>query len=64
MSELPEPIGYSITHDNGIVGMAYASGADLDQDGPSFKVGVDVMRLSIPARHTFRGFVEVFSEQV
>ena len=59
-----EPIGYSVTHDNGVVAMAFATGDDLHPDPPSHQVGVDIMRLGLPKRHTFRGFVEVFAEQV
>ncbi|THH33773.1 hypothetical protein EUX98_g385 [Antrodiella citrinella] len=61
---LAEPIGYNVTHDNGVIAMAYASGDDLHSDPPSYKIGVDVMKASLPKRHTFKGFVEVFTEQL
>lgn len=58
------PIGYNITHDNGVVGMAFSSGADLYPDPPAYRVGLDVMLLQLPKRDTFPGFVDIFSEQV
>ncbi|TFK93921.1 hypothetical protein K466DRAFT_537224 [Polyporus arcularius HHB13444] len=58
------PIGYNITHDNGVVAMAFSSGPDLYPDPPAYRIGVDVMLLQLPKRDTFPGFVEVFSEQL
>ncbi|KAI0773881.1 hypothetical protein C8Q74DRAFT_1267188 [Fomes fomentarius] len=58
------PIGYNITHDNGVVGMAFSSGADLYPDPPAYRVGLDVMLLRLPKRDTFPGFVDIFSEQL
>ena len=58
------PIGYNITHDSGVVAMAFCSGQDLYPDPPAFRVGVDVMLLQLPKRDTFPEFVGIFSEQV
>ena len=58
------PVGYNITHDNGVVAMVYSMGADLYPDPPTYRVGVDVMLLQLPKRDTFPGFVEIFSDQV
>ena len=63
-AELSEPIGYNITHDNGLIAMAYASGADLHPDPPAYKIGVDVMLLQLPRRTNYEGFVESVSDQV
>ncbi|KAI0356587.1 hypothetical protein OH77DRAFT_1452511 [Trametes cingulata] len=63
-TELTPPIGYNITHDNGIVAMAYSSGNGLFPDPPAYRVGIDVMLLQLPKRDTFPGFVEVFSDQL
>jgi 4'-phosphopantetheinyl transferase len=58
------PIGYNITHDNGAVAMAYASGPELYPDPPAYRVGIDVMRLQLPRRITYAAFVESVSDQV
>ncbi|CDO74018.1 hypothetical protein BN946_scf185043.g67 [Trametes cinnabarina] len=63
-TKLSSPIGYNITHDNGVVAMAYSTGADLYPDPPAYRVGVDVMLLQLPKRDTFSGFVNVFSDQL
>ena len=62
--ELSEPIGYNITHDNGLIAMAYAAGADLHPDPPAHRMGIDVMLLQLPRRTTYEGFVESVSDQV
>jgi len=61
---LDPSIGYSVTHDHGVIAMAFARGNDLHSDPPSYKIGVDVMKINLPKRHTFKGFVEVFTEQL
>ncbi|KAI0370228.1 hypothetical protein BV20DRAFT_1043957 [Pilatotrama ljubarskyi] len=63
-TDVGPPIGYNITHDNGIVAMAYSSGSALYPDPPAYRIGVDVMLLQLPRRDTFPGFVEVFSDQL
>lgn len=61
---MQEPIGYNVTHDNGVVAMAFSVGKSLFPDPPAYRVGLDVMLLQLPKRDTFPGFVEIFSEQV
>ncbi|KAI9001245.1 hypothetical protein BD414DRAFT_474084 [Trametes punicea] len=61
---LETPVGFNITHDNGVVAMAYSVGADLYPDPPAYRIGIDVMLLQLPKRDTFPGFVEVFSDQL
>lgn len=58
------PIGFNVTHDNGVVAMVYSEDGDLYPDPPVYRVGLDVMLLELPKRDTFPGFVEVFSDQV
>ncbi|KAI0752225.1 4'-phosphopantetheinyl transferase superfamily [Irpex lacteus] len=62
--DLHEPIGYNITHDNGVVAMAYASGSELYPDPPAYRVGIDVMLLQLPRRITYAEFVESVSDQL
>ncbi|KAL6306674.1 hypothetical protein BKA93DRAFT_772305 [Sparassis latifolia] len=61
---LSHPIGYSITHDSGVIAMAFASGVDLHPDPPAYRVGVDIMRLQLPKRETFAGFVDIVGDQL
>lgn len=63
-TSLESPVGYNVTHDNGVVAMAFSSGTDLYPDPPAYRVGIDVMLLQLPKRDSFPGFVEIFSEQV
>ncbi|TBU32066.1 hypothetical protein BD311DRAFT_655567 [Dichomitus squalens] len=63
-SVIEPPIGFNITHDNGVVAMAYSTGQDLYPDPPAYRVGLDIMRLQLPKRDTFPGFVEIFGEQL
>lgn len=44
--------------------MAFSTGKLLFPDPPAYRIGLDVMLLQLPKRDTFRGFVEIFSEQV
>ncbi|KAH8106248.1 hypothetical protein BXZ70DRAFT_1004516 [Cristinia sonorae] len=64
MTGLAPSIGYSITHDNGAIAMAFANGDDLHGNPPAYQIGVDVMRLQLPKRHTFKAFIEIFTEQL
>jgi len=54
------PIGFSISHDNALIAMAFAPG---DHEPPAFQVGVDIMKVNLPQREPFPKFVEIFSEQ-
>ena len=62
------PIGYNITHDNGVVAIAFAHGMELaTPPGTNERIhpiGVDVMKLHLPRRHTLLDFVDVVSDQV
>ncbi|OCH94245.1 hypothetical protein OBBRIDRAFT_789383 [Obba rivulosa] len=58
------PIGYNVTHDRGLIAMAYASGPDLYPDPPAYRIGVDVMQIQLPDRHVFAEFVETVGEQL
>ncbi|EMD41033.1 hypothetical protein CERSUDRAFT_44618, partial [Gelatoporia subvermispora B] len=57
-------VGYNVTHDRGLIAMAYASGADLYPDPPAYRIGVDVMQVQLPDRHAFSEFVETVGEQL
>ena len=59
-----EPLGYNITHDNGLIGMIFSTGEDLYPDPPAYQLGVDVMRLQPPHRQSLKEFIEIFTEQV
>ncbi|KAI0650077.1 hypothetical protein C8Q79DRAFT_942183 [Trametes meyenii] len=61
---LQQPIGYNITHDNGVVAMVYSIGPDLYPDPSAYRIGIDVMLLQLPKRDTFPGFVEIFVDQL
>ncbi|KAI0347312.1 hypothetical protein BDW22DRAFT_1411123, partial [Trametopsis cervina] len=61
---LPTPIGYNITHDNGVVAMAYATGPELSPHPPTYRVGLDVMLLQLPRRVGYAAFVESVSDQL
>ncbi|KAI0751411.1 hypothetical protein C8Q80DRAFT_574355 [Daedaleopsis nitida] len=64
MTSSNPPVGYNITHDNGVVAMVSSTGLDLYPDPPAYRLGIDVMLLQLPKRDTFTGFVGVFSEQL
>lgn len=60
-------IGYNITHDAGLIAMAFEVGTSPSQpwvDPPAHRIGVDVMHLSIPARFTLQSFVETVGDAV
>ncbi|KDQ64818.1 hypothetical protein JAAARDRAFT_28459 [Jaapia argillacea MUCL 33604] len=56
---LDPSIAYNISHDNGLVAMAFTSGGHS-----ASQVGVDVMQVKLPPRETFRNFVFSFKEQL
>lgn len=72
ITDLPEHenlhIGYNVTHDAGLIAMAFAAGKTSEKHGwidpPAHRIGVDVMRLSIPDRFTFQAFVETVGAAV
>lgn len=55
------PIGYNVTHDNGVVAMAFAPGS---HNPPAYSIGVDVMKVRLPGRESFVSFVETVGDQV
>jgi len=61
---MSEPIGFNVTHDGGVVAMAYyvagTSGHHQQPwiDPPAHRIGIDVMSLRLPDRFTFQRFVE------
>jgi 4'-phosphopantetheinyl transferase len=55
------PIAYNISHDNHLIAMAIAPGLHRP---PAFSVGIDVMKLRVPGRETFRSFVDAVGDQV
>ncbi|KAF8974589.1 4'-phosphopantetheinyl transferase superfamily [Flammula alnicola] len=58
---LDPPIAYNITHDNNLIAVAVAPGI---QNPPAFSIGIDVMKLRIPGRETFRSFVDTVADQL
>ena len=71
ITDLPEhdqlPMGYNVTHDAGLIAMAFEVGTASDQawiDPPAHRIGVDAMHLSIPDRFTFQAFVETVGDAV
>ncbi|KAF9646976.1 hypothetical protein BDM02DRAFT_3098972 [Thelephora ganbajun] len=69
ITDLPEHehlhIGYNVTHDAGLIAMAFEVGTTPDQpwiDSPAHRIGVDVMHLSIPDRFTLQAFVETVGD--
>lgn len=63
-SMLQIPIGYNITHDSGLVAMAYDCSPGLYHDPPAYRIGVDVMKLQLPRRETFAEFVTIVNDQL
>ncbi|KAI0080740.1 hypothetical protein K474DRAFT_1704543 [Panus rudis PR-1116 ss-1] len=57
-------IGYNVSHDNGVIAMVFAAGEYLDNHFPAYRLGVDVMRVELPDRHTLHDYFEIFSEQL
>ncbi|KAH0839688.1 4'-phosphopantetheinyl transferase superfamily [Lanmaoa asiatica] len=58
---LDPPLGFNVTHDEGVVAMAFGTG---DLGPPAYNVGVDVMQLKVPPRTSFHEFVESVSSQL
>jgi len=58
---LSPPTAYNITHDNGLVAMAFSSGS---HNPPAFSIGIDVMKVRVPGRDTFASFVESVGDQL
>ncbi|KAG6890940.1 hypothetical protein C0995_000897 [Termitomyces sp. Mi166 len=52
-------IAYNISHDNGLIVMAFGPGI---HNPPAFNIGVDVMKVRIPDRNTLASFVERISQ--
>ncbi|KAI0092827.1 hypothetical protein BDY19DRAFT_509033 [Irpex rosettiformis] len=63
-TDLREPIGYNITHDNGAIAMVYASSSELYPDPPAYRLGIDIMLLRLPKRVTYAEFVESVGDQL
>ncbi|KAF8559041.1 4'-phosphopantetheinyl transferase [Imleria badia] len=55
------PLGFNVTHDEGLVAMAFGTG---DLGPPAYNIGIDVMQLKVPPRTTFREFVDSVSSQL
>jgi 4'-phosphopantetheinyl transferase len=55
------PIAYNVSHDNGLVAMAFAPGI---HGAPAYNIGIDVMKVRIPGRDTFASFVHTIGDQV
>ncbi|TFK56063.1 4'-phosphopantetheinyl transferase [Heliocybe sulcata] len=60
-SGIDPPIGFNVSHDSGMVVMAFAEGRC---DPPAYRIGVDVMEVKLPPRDTFRGFVHTVGDQL
>ncbi|KAK0206294.1 hypothetical protein DFS33DRAFT_1372650 [Desarmillaria ectypa] len=58
---LDPPVAFNISHDNGLVAMAFGPGT---ANPPSFTVGIDVMKVRIPGRESFKSFVETVGDQL
>lgn len=70
ITDLPEcehlHIGYNVTHDAGLIAMAFEVETTSEKqpwiEPPAHRIGVDVMRLSLPDRFTFQSFVETVGD--
>ncbi|KAJ6516113.1 hypothetical protein C8R45DRAFT_232137 [Mycena sanguinolenta] len=60
-SGVDPPIAYNVSHDNALVAMVSSANT---HNPPAFTVGVDVMKVRIPGRETFKSFVETMSDQL
>ncbi|KAG8218409.1 4'-phosphopantetheinyl transferase superfamily [Butyriboletus roseoflavus] len=58
---LDPPLGFNVTHDEGVVAMAFGTG---DLGPPAYNIGVDIMQLKVPPRITFPEFVDTVSSQL
>jgi len=59
--DLDPPLGFNVTHDEGVVAMAFATG---DLGPPAYNIGVDVMQLKVPPRITLSQLVDSVSSQL
>jgi len=55
------PVGFNVTHDSGMIVMAFAAG---EHDPPAYRIGVDVMQVKLPPRETFKNFVFTVGDQL
>ncbi|KAJ3981527.1 4'-phosphopantetheinyl transferase superfamily [Lentinula detonsa] len=55
------PIAYNLSHDKGFVVMAFTDGK---AHPPEYSIGVDVMKVHLPRRDSYRSFVDTFHEQL
>lgn len=55
------PMAYNITHDNNVIAMVIAPGVHRP---PAFSIGIDVMKLRVPGRETFKSFVDAVGDQL
>ncbi|KAG7448973.1 uncharacterized protein BT62DRAFT_963752 [Guyanagaster necrorhizus] len=58
--DLDPPVAFNVSHDNGLVVMVFGPGT---ANPPSFTIGIDVMKVRIPGRDSFRSFVETVGDQ-
>ncbi|KAK0242513.1 hypothetical protein EDD85DRAFT_292752 [Armillaria nabsnona] len=58
---LDPPVAFNVSHDNGLVAMVFGPGT---ANPPSFTIGIDVMKIRIPGRESFRSFVETVGDQL
>ncbi|EIN10680.1 4'-phosphopantetheinyl transferase [Punctularia strigosozonata HHB-11173 SS5] len=56
------PIAFNISHDNGIVAMAYGEGDR--SHAPEYRIGIDVMKVELPRRTVLKDFIESVSDQL
>ncbi|KAH6914829.1 4'-phosphopantetheinyl transferase superfamily [Coprinopsis sp. MPI-PUGE-AT-0042] len=56
-----EQIGFNITHDNALIGLAFSPGV---HNPPAFSIGIDMMKVRAPIGETFASFVETFEDQL
>ncbi len=54
------PIAFNVSHDNGLIAMAFGKGA---HGPPSFSLGVDVMKVRIPGRDSLASFIDTMEDQ-
>ncbi|KII95785.1 hypothetical protein PLICRDRAFT_121316 [Plicaturopsis crispa FD-325 SS-3] len=59
--DIQPPIAFNVSHDNGLVAMAFAPGK---HGAPSYEIGVDVMKVRLPPREPFINFVRTVGDQL
>ncbi|KAK0498528.1 hypothetical protein EDD18DRAFT_1461547 [Armillaria luteobubalina] len=57
---LDPPVAFNVSHDNGLVAMVFGPGT---ANPPAYTIGIDVMKVRIPGRESFRSFVETVGDQ-